>query len=44
MVNDHYKTKVNEQLTAYSSSMLNFNTRSFSTFYFGFDDDDEPYN
>lgn len=44
IINEYYKTKVNEQLSAYSSSILNFNTRISSSFYYGHDDEDEPYN
>ncbi len=43
-INEQYKQKVNEQLAAYSSAILNFNTRNHSGFYFGFDDEDEDYN
>ena len=44
LMNEHYKNKVNEQLSAYSSSILNFNTRVANSFYYGHDDEDEPYN
>lgn len=44
LMNEHYKNKVNEQLSAFSSSILNFNTRVGSSFYYGHDDEEEPYS
>ncbi|KAL4444491.1 hypothetical protein ABPG74_016784 [Tetrahymena malaccensis] len=37
-----YNEKVNEQLTTYSSTILNFNSRNIAPFFYGFDDQDDP--
>ena len=44
MVNDDYKQKVIEQLNAYSSSMLNFNSRNFKCFDYKKDDETDLFN
>ena len=38
-----YKLHVIDQLLTYSSAFPNFNNRNIPNFYFGFDDEDEPY-
>lgn len=44
LMNEYYKTKVNEQLLAYSGTILNFNTRVLHSFYYGNDDEEDELN